>query len=692
MFAKVRRTPSSVIGTAKRSRTAMAAATAGAVLLTVFAPAAANAAPGSTAATKSEIVLAASDATWVTARATAAAPNKYPYLSVTRSSDRTFLKFDTSNIGADKTVVSATLELTVRTAEASKPGVQVFAADHQWSADSLTNANRPAAKSDQVAATSATAVAGKTLTIPITSLGAVYRTKPTAFELGYEQSYVGNTIQKLGNAAPKLRLVLSSGGSAAAPAPIAPAPAPAPVAPAPAPAPVTNGDPSKLSFAVSAPGSSAKKVFAHYFPPYPVSIDNKEGSADYYAKNYLSPSGEGGKFAAYGGLLRDRPLERSPLSGDWRFADLKSEVKQAADAGIDGFTVNLMGTSGRNWTQSVALMEAAEQSGRNFTVVPNVDVTGSIASASPATIAGKLAELYRSPAAYRLSSGEYVLSSFKAENKSVEWWSEIKSRLKNDYNINVAFVAVFLNASDANMKKFAPISYGLGNWGLRSPKSTLNMSNFAAKAHNLGKKWMSPVAVQDERPTANIYAEAGNTETLRNGWKRAIADDADFVQLATWNDYSESTSFAPSEAHGYSFLDINAYYLTQFKSGNAPKITSDSLYVTHRVHPYAARPTQNSQVMRPTLEGTSTPPRDTVEVVSVLTAPSKVTVTIGGKTYSADAPAGVSAVTFPLGAGKITAAAVRGGATVSKVASPFTVVNSPERLDMQYFAASSRGK
>jgi hypothetical protein len=84
--------------------------------------------------------------------------------------------------------------------------------------------------------------------------------------------------------------------------------------------------------------SSKHKVFAHYFTPYPVSLDDKAAASDYYTKDYLSPTGENGKHAAYGGLLRDRPIARAPLSGDWQLEDMKTEVRRAAaaQAAIDG--------------------------------------------------------------------------------------------------------------------------------------------------------------------------------------------------------------------------------------------------------------------------------------------------------------------------------------------------------------------
>lgn len=446
-----------------------------------------------------------------------------------------------------------------------------------------------------------------------------------------------------------------------------------------------------LPFAVAPAGSTTKKVFAHYFPPYPVSFDNQPPASDYYARNYLNPNGENGKHAAYGGLLRDRPKGRAPLPGDWRATDFLQEVNDAADAGIDGFTVDIMGLSGQNWTRTVGVTQAAAAARRNFVIVPNIDATGSVSGAQPADVALKLSQLFASPAAYRLSSGEYVLSSFKAESKSPQWWSEIKSALQSKYGIKVAFIAVFNDASDANMRAFAPFSYALSIWGPRTPMTVASSPNRAAKARALGVKWMSPVAVQDVRPRGGKYAEAGNTETLRASWKRAITDGADFVQMVTWNDYSESTSFAPSAAHGKVFLDINAYYARQFKTGSAPAITGDALYLTHRIQPFAAKPTNQSRLMVPTLDGTSMAPRDTVEVLTVLRAPAKVTVSIGGVARTIDAPAGVSAATFPLRVGSVSATASRNGAQIAAVNSPFRVVSTPNVQDLQYYGVSSRG-
>ncbi|WP_448699237.1 hypothetical protein [Streptomyces avidinii] len=87
-------------------------------------------------------------------------------------------------------------------------------------------------------------------------------------------------------------------------------------------------------------GAAGKKlVFAHYFTPYPLSLDNAAADRDYYTRNYLDPDGESGKHGRYGGLLRDRPLPVTPKGGDWEYANLQQEVRTARAAGIDGFTL-----------------------------------------------------------------------------------------------------------------------------------------------------------------------------------------------------------------------------------------------------------------------------------------------------------------------------------------------------------------
>ncbi|GAA2219630.1 hypothetical protein GCM10009850_121110 [Nonomuraea monospora] len=431
--------------------------------------------------------------------------------------------------------------------------------------------------------------------------------------------------------------------------------------------------------------ASGKQVFAHYFTPYPLSLDNAAPANDYYARNYLKPEGESGKHSAYGGLLRDRPIGRDPISGDYALEDLKTEVKQAIAAGLDGFTVDILSVTSAHWTRVQNLIKAAEAVDPGFKIVLMPDTNG-LASVDSATLATAMAKLAASKSVYRLDDNRLVISPFKAEGRTAAWWADWMETMETTHGIEVALVPVFLDFNK-NASDFASISYGFSNWGSRNPAGNANLATNITTAHGMGKIWMQPVSVQDERPNQGIFDEAGNTENLRSSWKGAIDGKADWVQLTTWNDYSENTQFAPSVNAGWTYLDINAYYLTCYKLG-CPEITKDVAYLTHRIQPVAAAPTY-AQTKLMKLRSGSTTARDTVEVLSMLNAAGKVSVTIAGATQIYDAPAGVTAKTFPLKAGTVSATVARDSATVAEVVSPYPITDTPYVQDLHYRAVSS---
>lgn len=433
--------------------------------------------------------------------------------------------------------------------------------------------------------------------------------------------------------------------------------------------------------------ASAHKVFAHYFTPYPISIDNKPADDDYYTNGYLDPDGESGKHLAYGGLLRDRPIPRDPLTGDYKLTDLETEVQRASAAGIDGFTVDILSLSGTNWSQLNLLIQAAQTVDPGFEIVLMPDMS-SLTTVTPTTLAAAIAGLAASPSVYRLADGSLVVSPFDAEKQTPAWWSTFASTMQGTYGIKIAFLPCFLNFS-ANAQAYASISYGFANWGNRSPTEQGGIASNISLAHSLGKIWMQPVSVQDERPDQGIYDEADNTENLRDTWNDAISDGADWVQLTTWNDYSEGTQFSPSADNGYAYLDLSSYYLVRFKTGSWPTIVRDVLYLTSRTQFAADKPTSagETEFMAPR-SGTATP-RDDVEVLSFLTAPASVTANTGPVTTTYSATAGIEAKLLPLQYGVNSASAARSGVTTASVSLPLPVLQSPSVQDLQYIAATS---
>lgn len=437
-------------------------------------------------------------------------------------------------------------------------------------------------------------------------------------------------------------------------------------------------------------GPTNKKVFAHYVPWFPISLDNVAYQNDYYTTQYINPMGEGGVHAAYGGLMRDRPLPRNPINDpNWLDIDVATEIGQAKSIGLDGFAVDIVLPPAQN-AVTARLLTQADKAG-DFSIQLTPDMSGQLGTLSPADFASDFAPFLKMPGAQRLNDGRVVLGAFFAERVGAAWWADALNRLRTTYNVDVAFVPTFLDAN-ANMGAFAPISYGLSEWGGRDP-AAVDPSNTAAgspaelvgRAHSFGKIWMQPIAFQDNRPKDAAYAESDNGLTNRNAWAIATNENAEWANLVTWNDYAETTAVAPSVKHGWGLLDMDAYRVAVFKYGDAPPVLRETMYVTHRQQPFAAMPSFKETRLMANIG--LTPPRDTVEVESFATAPSTVVGEIGGQSHDCQVPAGVGLCTFPATAGTVKVSLRRDDADRVVVTSPAPITNAPYVQDLQYVVA-----
>lgn len=469
----------------------------------------------------------------------------------------------------------------------------------------------------------------------------------------------------------------------------------------------------------SALAASNKKVLAHYFPPFPISLDNNVPTNDYYKRNYLDANGESGTHAASGGFIRNRPQGRAPLTGDFRLLDARADVVQAYDGGLDGFFVDILGSSGNNWTIITKVVEAGaiEHPGGEFMVIPMIDGTGSMAEAGDVNVAADRLAYFAfinlnmpgsgnwsksgtsalRPTAYFLPDGRYVVASFKAEGQAAAWWNSVFVSLKTRYDLDVAFIAVFNNFNMASSYGGYDWQYTTGSWGFGAdPNLALVASNQATASRGRGELYCGPISGQNVRTNSrNTYDPVADESvgfgSLREHWLKAIRENWEWTQLVTWNDYSEGGEFAVSATHGYCNLDISNYYLHRLKTGSYPAIVRDAVYIAHR-----------NQFWNSTITGPQTkffeqwnrganisPKNNSVEILTFLTAAASVTVYIGGNTHTYTAPQGMNIQHYPLAYGQVRATATRVGQTIAAVTSPVNVMQYPAKDDMQYYKFSS---
>jgi Glycosyl hydrolase family 71 len=397
---------------------------------------------------------------------------------------------------------------------------------------------------------------------------------------------------------------------------------------------------------------SSKRVFAHYFAPFPVSIDNQPATKDYYNDQYLAADGESNKWKQEGGFLRQRPLGVTPgAAASWQQQNMAAEVRAAIARGITGFTFDALtvGEAADNETSHLHLLMAAAQSvDSRFKIIVMPDITE--LGSDSASVVKIIASVASSPAAYHLSDGRLVVSAFDAGANSAGWWQTVLNELSSQ-GIKVAFVPTFL-AWPTNIASFEAISYGFGDWGTATSASAATLQGSSATVQNTYKKaYMMPVNSQQYRAKDFLFWEAGNSGSFRAGWTSAIQADTDWIQLVTWSDFSESGEIAPytdatlKRDIGTGYYDLNGYYASWFLTGKEPTITHDVLYYFYRREPTTAA--AKAQIKKATAAAGTGAATDEIELLAFLTAPGVVKITVGGKTYSQSASAGLTSFKIP---------------------------------------------
>ena len=241
---------------------------------------------------------------------------------------------------------------------------------------------------------------------------------------------------------------------------------------------------------------------------------------------------------------------------------------------------------------------------------------------------------------------------------------------------------------DAHMQSSHANVVNATSWGHRAASSAAHWGTMAAKAHSAGLIWMAPVAPQDVRPKNSVYWEASNSEMFRKQWEGAINGGADWVQLITWNDYSEHSSVTPSTSSNYAFHDLTAYYTAWFKTGQRPVIRRDAFYTFHRTHASGAAPNPSLQSRRMNPSSSSDAPLNEVEMLAFLTSPATLEIELAGKTHRRQADKGVTSFKVPLAPGTPLFRIVRDGQVVTSIRGE-DIRNTIAVQDMLYHGDSS---
>ncbi|KAL8836931.1 MAG: hypothetical protein Q9170_002731 [Blastenia crenularia] len=364
--------------------------------------------------------------------------------------------------------------------------------------------------------------------------------------------------------------------------------------------------------------------------------------------------------------------------------DYTNDINLAKAAGIDAFAVNYGGWN-VDWTQQEGFLAAFYRKAEelDFHLFLSIDTT----SVKDPNMVIRLANTYLDSSAQLKVDGKAVLSSFQTDPPAWNWQTDVIGKI----NAPVLFFPGSL--SDDAAALFADDMPGAGPFPWIHPPKTADQEHsldvaLASQRDSSGKMWMAAIAPWFfKRLSADMnWAQAQDDSIFVDRWLSLLSLKPNFIEIVTWNDWSESSyvgpsdSAAPGTTDAYwgsldhtAFRDMSKAFVTAFKAGQETVTVdeaSEGVYLFYRLQPVASLGTSDTLPL-PDDAGHL---KDDVFVVSLLSAPADITLTSGDAapiTWSA--PAGMQKTSHQWTLGAQHLRAVRGDKIIADKAGPAVV-------------------
>jgi len=349
----------------------------------------------------------------------------------------------------------------------------------------------------------------------------------------------------------------------------------------------------------------------------------------------------------------------------------KHEIQDAQAAGIDGFALNVGAWSGPEtyYKSRVELIyDAAEQLGTNFKLFFSIELTNTNDIVDMLSTYGPRTNSL-------LSEGKVVLSTFG--QNALDWQGSVFTPLRAK-GIQLLFVPFFwpnpvtelpdYQGAVGILNTYSNILDGLflfGAAGLPYQLAQCN-SNYTKAVHAAGKIFMASYTPNYwgclQTNAGRRYYESDGGEGTILQWNAIIANQPDWVEIVTWNDFIESTYSSPVSDPGvYSsglqspqrychagYLELAKHYISWYKTGQEPAIPGDALFYYYRTHPMNAVASNTNDVPVTWQFGDIA---DVIYNTVFLTAPAQLVISSGGNLSTNTMASGIQSLRTPFAAG-----------------------------------------
>ncbi|WP_459714271.1 glycoside hydrolase family 71 protein [Paraburkholderia sp. 2C] len=394
--------------------------------------------------------------------------------------------------------------------------------------------------------------------------------------------------------------------------------------------------------------------------------------------------------------------------------DYAAEIRDALARGIDGFALNCGGwhASEPHYKQRALLLyEAAKGFSGRFKLFVSIDGNAqNELDDIVATIRGLDAQL--------MQDGKPVLSAYGLGGRDP---ARCNALIRQARQLGAWFIPHFSPGSGeavigpeqaTEIAKRTESADGYFFFGAAASPDSLASSIrlLAFTLRRARKALMAPVTPYYRGLASGTNYRAFETNGfngMADEWQAAIAADADWVQIVTWNDWAESTYVAPigstsgalvyNERFGIllnhtGYLDASRYFIDWFKSGVKPAIDRDEIFYFYRLHPVDL----HTNLIDAISNRAAFPPRGSgrltsyIHVTAFVPQEASLQVTCGANRWVLPLQAGVNEAAFPWTPGRPRFVLVRNGQTVLQKTGEETITRDDYSGAFNYFSGSMK--
>lgn len=273
------------------------------------------------------------------------------------------------------------------------------------------------------------------------------------------------------------------------------------------------------------------------------------------------------------GAFFDRPLDRPPSGGAHpRLVDLRNAI----DAGFDGLSVDLFIKDRNALPAFQQLVSLVNEHRLPIGLSPMFDGFGRPGVTTDDAVKKVRAwfeRFVREPCVVRCE-GKPVVLTYAAYRLSPNQWRAIFARLR-EANCDGYWAGEFgrylVPGTAPRFDKVRPWLHlfpAANTFPPMSQERTEEVLSLYRNARPNGR-WVGSTRIGYWRPEVAVYAAQHGTRTFRESWRTIAKNGINWVQQATWNDFSENHHIMPSENYSTTFAELNRYLMRQWKGQNS---------------------------------------------------------------------------------------------------------------------------